>query len=409
MVEQDEAGTSEIEITPLDSLRPRLAQRSTVTRWLRSWPGRLALSMLTALIILGALVGMLAQSSSDPIGTARIALGLTIPTRTPFIPPGGDAFGLVNTVPWGDLHIDGHAPMLTTIASIGQGFTLARGVHHLVYQARYFPTLECVISVPQSFSDTCPLANSAGTAGDTFQRILDLQAPPAKMRYDQYKLLMAGVETFLSGYSATTTIQPGERYINQLGQVKTARTAMAFTMGLNLVQQQKQSAPNCQWLCPTMVHGAVNTNAWFLDAQVTPTWTVTDATGRGFSSPLTPYVAMDVVTVAVLLNGTAWQVSSQDQSALDSITSGVAMEAVGSNFGNIQDGGGWGAGSGANAADGAVVITQNSASDQRAILLWRFGILYAANAEAARMFPSLPLASKQEQALAQTMAGEIQS
>ena len=408
MVEQDEAGTSEIEITPLDSLRPRLAQRSPVTRWLRSWPGRLALAMLTALIILGALVGMLAQSNPDPIGTARIALGLSTPTITPIIPPGGDAFGLVNTVPWGDLRIDGHAPTLTAIAPIGQGFALARGVHHLVYQARYFPTLQCVISVPQSFSDTCPLANSAGTAGDTFQRILDLQATPSKMRSDQYKLLMASVETFLSSYSATTTIQPGERYINQLGQVETARTAMAFTMGLKLVQQQ--SALNCPWLCPTMADGTIDTNAWFLDAQVDPTWTITDATGRSFSPPLTPgLAAMDAVTLAVVLDGTAWQVSSQDQSALDRITPGVAMEAVTAKYGNIQNGAGWGAGSGGNAADGAVVIIQISASGSRAILLWRFGLLYAANAEAARMFPTLPLASKQEQALAQTMAGKIQS
>ncbi len=407
-MEQDDARTSEIEITPLDPLTPRQARRSTIERWLRSRPGRLALSAITLLLVLGALVGMLAQSNPDPIDAARIALGYTAPTPTPIIPPGGDAFGRVNAVPWGVLRIDGRATTIVSLVPLGQGFNLARGVHHLVYQARYFTTLQCVISVPQSFSDTCPLANSAGTAGDTFQRILDFQDTPAKMRSDQYKLLMGGVKAFLSGYSASTAIHPGERYINQLGQIETAQTAMSFTMGLKLVQQQ--SAPNCPWLCPTMADGTIDTNAWFLDAQVDPTWTITDATGRSFSPPLTPdLAATDAVTVAVVLDGTAWKVSSQDQSALDSITPGVAMEAMTAKYGNIQNGAGWGAGSGANAADGAVVIIQTSASGSRAILLWRFGLFYTANTEAARLFPTLPLASKQEQALAQTMAGEIHS
>ena len=155
-----------------------MARRSAVARWMRSRPGRLALSALTLLIILAALAGILARSNPDPIGAAKTAMGYTTPTPTLFIPPGGDTFGLANSVPWGDLRIDGHAPTLTTIALVGQGFTLPRGVHHLMYQARYFPSLSCLFSVPQTPEDTCPLANSAGVAGATFQRIFDLRATP---------------------------------------------------------------------------------------------------------------------------------------------------------------------------------------------------------------------------------------
>jgi hypothetical protein len=411
MTKRDDAGAPDVEVTSLDPETTRHEQLKGVTRWLRAWPGRLALSALTLLLIAGALVAMFTRASADPIGEARTALGLFTPTPTPVILPGGDTFGLTNAVPWGDLRIDARAPLLTTIEPIGPGFRLSRGAHHLVYRARYFPTLRCVISVPQSPNDTCPLSNLAVTEGLAFQRILDLGALPIRMAPEQYGLLVSAINTALSGSSASATIEPGERYINQLGKVEIARTAMTFTMGLKQAEETRD--PDCPFLCPQEVNDSAVATAWMLSARVEPTWTITDAIGRSFSSlipsaPASHYTPAqpDTVLFAVLLDGTEWRILSQDQSALSSIAQEAAYEAVISDYGGVPvpNGAGWGTTSGVNPADGAIIMILGGASGPQVILLSRFGVLYAASAAAKHQFPDLPLASPREQALARAMA-----
>ena len=411
MMSQDDPRALDLEVTSLDAGPARYERLQGVRRWLRAWPGRLALSALTLLIIAGALVAMFARASADPIGEARTALGFSTPTPTPLIPPGGDTFGLIDAVPWGDLRLDGQAPTLRAIDPIGLGFKLPRGAHHLVYQARYFPTLRCVISVPQSPKDTCPLSNLAITEGLAFQRILDLGAMPIRMAPEQYGLLVSAINTALSGSSASATIEPGERYIDQLGKVKTARTAMTFTMGLKPAEEPRD--PDCPFLCPLEGNESAVTTAWTLSARVEPTWTITDATGRSFSSavpssPASSYTPTrpDAAIVVVILDGSEWEVSSQDQSALDSIAQESAYVALAAQSGPAQTISG-STTSGANPAEGAIIMLQSGASGTRTILLWRFGLLYAANTVTKRQFPDLPLASPREQALAQAMAAEL--
>ncbi|HEU0027670.1 MAG TPA: hypothetical protein VFQ25_11190 [Ktedonobacterales bacterium] len=408
MMQQDDPGAPELEVTSLDSGMARHKRLKSAGRWLRSRPGRLTLSALTLLTVVAALAGMFARASSDPISEARTVLGMFTPTPTPVIPPGGDVFGLINAVPWGDLQIDDHAPTLTTIEPIGQGFTLPRGVHHVVYRARYFPTLHCVVSVPQAPDDTCPLSNLTVTEGLAFQRIIDLGAFPNRMAPTHYNQLTSAVNTALGGYSASATIEPGERYLNQLGKVEIAQTAMAFTMGLEQAEEPKD--PNCPFLCPMDGNASVISSEWDLTARVEPTWTIKDATGRTFSSlitsaPATTYGALgpDTVTFAVVLDGTDWKVSSQDQGALDGIVQLAALEAVKAQYGPILNG----TTSGRNPANGAIVTVQRDTSMPQAVLLWRFGLLYAANTDTKRQFPALPLANQQEQALAQAMAAEM--
>lgn len=393
--------SSELEVTPLDPKPREHSRRSAAILWLRSRPGRMALSALTLIIILGALAGILVRSSPDPLGSVQIALGYSTPTPTPFIPPGGDTFGLANWVPWGDLRIDGHAPTLTTIAPIGQGFTLPRGVHHLMYQARYFATLSCAFSVPQAIHDTCPLANSAGMAGGIFQRILDLRATPQRLALEQYKSLLSTISATLSAYSFTTAIEPDERYVNQAGQVETAQMAMKFTMGLQHTQQSNDQ--NCPFLCPTTIDGSDAMSAWYLAAHVDPTWTVTDYAGSSFPSPLDPLRwASGTATLAVRADGTKWKVTVQDQSALDSIAQQMVMNSLqaqlGSAYADVT------VTSGKNPADGAVEALSSSK-----IFLWRFGVLYAVGATSHHAFPKLPVANHQEQALAVTMLAGMQN
>ena len=216
-----------------------------------------------------------------------------------------------------------------------------------------------------------------------------------RLQQEQYTSLLSAISATLKGLSATTTIQPGERYINQGGQVETAQTAMRFTMGLKHTNQQND--PNCQFLCPTKIDGSNAMSAWYLAAHVNSSWTVTDATGSSFSSPLDPTdSAMGTVTLAVLPDGSEWNVTIQDQNTLDSISQEMVMISVesylGSAYADVT------ITSGKNPAGGAVEVLSPST-----LFLWRFGILYAVGSTTHSTFPKLPIANQQEQALAETM------
>jgi len=75
-----------IEVSSLDSSATWQARRPAAVRWLRSASGRLALSALCVVLVLGAVIGMFMRASADPIGVARIALGMLSPTPTAVIP-----------------------------------------------------------------------------------------------------------------------------------------------------------------------------------------------------------------------------------------------------------------------------------------------------------------------------------
>ena len=412
-MEPGESDVSELEITPL---HPRRApgsdsrRRTSATRWLRSLQGRVALSALVITLVAGALAGMVARATPDPLGIARAALNLPTPTETVIIPPGGDTIALASTVPWGVLRIDGRQPVFVQAGPLGRALIFPRGVHHLVYMARYFDPLRCDFSVPQSPRDTCPVLNAAGVA-ETFQRVLDMRDTVDHLRDGQYQALVATASGALASITASATIQPGERYYDQYGQTRVAYAPMTFTVGLRpLEPQDAYKGQPCALVCandPDWTNPAA-APSWSLSIQSEPTWTVTDTSGRRFNSalPASPGEA-SATQLAVTLSGSSWRVSlsaADQMSILSSIVQSAAAVALYNQVWNITA---TGATSGPNAAEGALVQSQQAQGKYE--FWWRFGILYCVTAYTCAAFADIPRASPVGETLAKQALGSMSS
>lgn len=411
-MEPGESDVSELEFTPLDPRRapsPDSQRRAAAARWLRSLQGRVALSALVSVLVAGVLAGMVARVTPDPLGVARAALNLPTPTETAIILPGGDTIAVANTVPWGVLRVDGRPPAFVQARPFGRAFILPRGVHHLVYEARYFDPLRCDFSVPQSPRDTCPVLNAAGVAGELFQRILDMRDSLDRLKDGQYQALVAAVSSAVASISASATIQPGERYYDQNGQTRVATAPMTFTVGLRpLTAQDAYKGQTCALLCasePDWTNTAAATS-WPLSIQSEPTWTVTDASGHGFNSglPANPGAA-SATQLAVTLTGSSWSapLSAADKmSVLSSIVQSAAVVALYNQVWNITA---TGSTSGSNVAEGALVESQQAQGKYE--FWWRFGILYCVTAYTCAAFADIPPASPVGEAQAKQALGSM--
>jgi hypothetical protein len=403
-MEQDDSNVSELDISPLDHQATASPRRRPIVRWLRSWPGRLTLSALCAALVIAALVTLVFQGASDPLGTIYDDFAFITPTPSPPIPPGGDSFIILDTVPWGKLTVDGQSPKLSEQYGLGIGFTLARGAHHLLYQAQHFSTLRCMISVPASSRDTCPLQH-INDSGATYQRSLDLLATPQRLDSMDYQALISTVQSTLVGLATTATVEPGERYLNSSGQAVIAQSWLTFTLGVTLVSQSGAQLTPCETECASFNLPSTISRQWYLLANAEPTWAVFAGPASSGSTFATtePNLAAQIV-VEVTTNGdSGWEVLVEPhQGILDFMAQSIVENAFQTTPG-VDVGLGGGATSGTNPANGAVAFTQTVSGAIQALVLWRFGILYAANATAMAQCPSLPRASKSDQALALTI------
>ncbi len=82
-------------------------------------------------------------------------------------------------------------------------FRLSRGRHTLEYDAALFPTLRCIVSVPYSPDDTCPLGTEGVPAGpDRLARLLDLQATTNRLSTHERQALVATTQERLTALAA---------------------------------------------------------------------------------------------------------------------------------------------------------------------------------------------------------------
>lgn len=402
----DERGDhSDLEVTRLDAPAGAAYHPGRLARWLRGLPGRLTLSALCLALVASALVALLARGGVDAAPGWGPLFGLATATPSGPIPPGGDTFIVEDSVPWGALTVDGQRPQLIDQSGLGSGFTLARGVHHLMYQARYFHTLRCVISVPQSAMDTCPLANESDLGGITYQRFLDMLAVPEEMDGNEQDALNLAIARTLGSLTASATIATGDSYINQHGAIVTASAPLTFTVSV----AADQPLLACPRLCVDPKAPESLSPYWILNEDVHPIFVVSDARGNGFTSPATLGLNTEsTVTFNVSLSSSGWDARlDQPQATLDSIVQGVALAAVLAIEPGPAPNAGQGAAQGTgvttavNPANGAIAIFPNAAgANGYELLLWRFGLLYTTDTTTATMFPFLPLASPTDVTLA---------
>lgn len=374
---------------------------------------RVAATAATALLVAAVVAGMFAHATSDPGGAVATLLRLSTATPIATFVPGANAIYFTNGAPWGTLTIDGKR--LPNADLTGYGTSVTRGVHHLVYQARYFPTLRCEFSAPRASTDTCPL----DTSDTTFQyllsqglaRAINLGSTGATLRADQRAALTQLANDLLKRESATATIAPGDRYLDDQGQIVTATAPLQFQLALALDSSGAGATihisgaePDCYQFCPdpTFDNSPAPAGAgWPTRVTVTSALVITDASGHALTGA--QYQAgqqlpnVYPVDVGVQLTPAGWKINGLEDLAIQSVQS-AAMDSVYQAEGAGSTGGmGVSFTVGTNPLNGCVMDVDYGGARSR--LLWRFGALVAVDQIAHHVFPQLPVANAAEQAL----------
>ncbi|MGZ3582107.1 MAG: hypothetical protein ACXWP6_05120 [Ktedonobacterales bacterium] len=339
--------------------------------------------------------------------------------------PGSEQFDLVHITPWGDMHIDGQAVPRNYVLQRFRAVKLAPGTHTLDYNAPPFAPLHCILTVPADpASDTCPLTQNADDLypiqNDTV-RMLDLRAGFNNLSGQQLATLIKAAEVGLATGSPTATIDFGEHYLAVDGEIvantsRPMRATLLYHLSTNPPHVLPGFPPlQCSPLCFNTHLFEQAPNEWGVLAPVVLSWSYAVPHGPVVSGPIDP--AHDTLDAGIPLHITwqhGWRVTPLKFSQLlnasqaDSPICVPAQDALDWALAPIP-------GSGYEysmrpAPDATSCLIEgdsmNSATTTSWYLLYRFGVLLAANDQAHSTFPTLPLASTSEQALAQQLAAQ---
>lgn len=347
---------------------------------------------------------------------------------------GQGSFIALNGVPWGVVLIDGRPDLRANIYhDIYQGpFTLPPGRHTIEYHAAPFPSLRCVVTVPISSVDTCPLVSpqQAGTIADPYPpatRLLDLRATPAHLPPTQQAALATAIQIALAERApvATTTVLPGERYVIADGSVAIATHPLRATFLYEFQWDAHTGLRDCSSACAQRRILAPYYDVWIVSAHIRQGWRYIAADGMPvvpfappIASNIAPLTPSGVSATDIFINlyirwSQGWQVSTLTLAELGDPytipTCAIGFEALlrvlgGANviFTPIAP---------SRVANGCLFriqrFTSSGALTGRPLYyFYRFGVLLAVNAPARAALPALPAASTAEQALAHLIASQ---
>jgi len=380
-------------------------------------------------------------------------------TPTPTVPPGANLFYITTNPAWGTVSIDGHR--VAHLPALGQApLQLSPGAHTISWNAPPFPGQRCFVNVPPqptSSAGACNTSESAnvvaGANAGQQAFVLPFSATGANLSPSQRTSLIQAVQTYLTTFQSSTTVQQGERYASTQAahHLATATQSLQATLHFQLDTNPHSTRPclnfyspgtpacnvegiSCQTLCPVLLSSA-NGNAlpatnWQVDVPVLITWSYATLSGQivADNEPNTPQSSgyEDLVSLSITWNSatSTWKVTNQPDSApslftlttnpvcaaaQDWITANPSQQSLDGTTFNGQSTVVYRQYlAGRNAANGCLVkaLPALSSSAPVGYLLYRFGVLLAVNAAAHRYWPGLPLADAYEQGIAsQLMKG----
>jgi hypothetical protein len=357
------------------------------------------------------------------------------PTQTPLVRLGPDSVQVLHGAPWGTLRLDGQSAATLGISlapripdEAAPAFTLRAGQHTLEYTAEPFPPLRCQISQPASASDTCPLYDPPPkypVQNQNGSRILDVGATLDHLTASQLTALQQAAQVQLSALAAVpASLAQGERYLGADGRAAVAPQPWTATPQFALNADSKDEGPwagqPCVTLCETYPGAALDATVWTIVAHVIVTWRYAQADGT---------LALDRAPaaqperhqhirqpLAVRWNG-SWQVSVTPASAriptpLCAVATSLLNEQLAPSSAAPEAAGyAWYGLSPRNSADGCLLLGGSSIATAPPTgatvnVLYRFGLVYAANDAAHRLFPGLPLVDAHGQAVASEIAAQ---
>jgi hypothetical protein len=345
-----------------------------------------------------------------------------VPSPTPL--PGGDIVYLERAAPWGSVTIDGKRSASANPGTAISWIKLARGRHTIAVTQPPFPALRCTISMPARLSDTCPLfspidnQNEQLGAGPDFPggaRFIDLGARFSLLPRDAQDALVAAVKAELTQPSAPVTLSPGDHYLHDDGTLAVADTTLQATFIPTVLlptPEVSSASSSCISFCDISGAELGGNATWNIMVSMLGSWHIATPKGQVLteSAPMTMsdplyegFSGSMQVTISLLWTG-RWQVSAQNgyggvwsptcRTAETMASANLSKDQVSILGMNSQDG--------RTAEQGCVVeITPSDPVASGPIdLLYRVGVLLAANDVAHRTFPSLPSASSAERGAA---------
>lgn len=413
---------------------------------------------LAFVIILWAVLVLLIIAIFTPARAVVINRFLTAaPTPTATLIPGNDLFN-IQASPTGIITIDGHTlkrntkPPITYYTS--KPVHLSRGQHKIVWQAPPFKPLTCIVSVPPVANEQCNYESAGTSSSAPGTRDISFIASLTDLPTAQQTTLKQAIQASLNTLQSTTTVQPGEQYVYSSSgntTMKTATQPLNATLSLHLDANPASSntctngfgetcsfnGQNCLQLCSFSIfnetlHNSSAKLTWDIIALFYPTWTYTTQSGQiiAQNQPDTSSTVAGVdhsIQLRVTWDGTAWHASASiapevltqyesppECASLDDQVSATTLygNTQNSTHANVD----WGYAVGSNEAQGclAVVVpspqqgTPTNFKQPPAYFLYRFGVLYAANALAHSEFPNIPVADASGQSIAQSIAAKLQ-
>jgi hypothetical protein len=386
-------------------------------RWRRA-------SLISLLLLLIAALFLIPDQNR-----AALLRTLSFPTAAPDAPiqSGNDTFLWEHAVPWGRLLIDGKPGPALVGAGLSDDpvpqthapFRLPRGRHTLEYDAALFPTLRCTVSVPYSPDDTCPLGTEGVPPGpDRLARLLDLQATVNRLSTHERQALVATAQERLTALAAGLplgSLMVGDHYRDATGQVTQASTAMQLAAQFPLDNNPNRfGGLACVTICAmTSVVDPVSTTDWILTVAVKLTWRYTTTDGGTIladGSAGEGDASSQPIPLQARWSAGDWQIDLPTAGAgqADPITCPTgAFYRTGLTLPDSAFV--WTIGAtlpeqGCLFAGSVIDRTTGRPSGPLGLVLYRAGVLLAVNGQAHTWFPTLPLASAHERALANAVA-----
>ena len=378
-----------------------------------------------------ATVGLVALVLVALVGGAAARAGIVFglfptPSPTATLASGAGSFYLVHSVPWGKLLADGKPVVFTYMQREAVFFSLSSGRHAIEYDAMPFPKLTCVASVPVAHTDNCPIYTPPqGMTSDAPgpARGLDAGATLDHLPPDTRAALMAAVTQGLNTPVGSTTVPLGGRYQGAGGRVVIAtepiRAGLYYELDTNasdaLVGPDGQPCGSvCDLEFGQQLPGP--DFGWGLNASIVPIWRYTSSTGTTIELPATPPIASVVPSQTIVLlvswHG-SWQVTPSFSygpdptcfSAMIALQQSVVFNSWANGYSETQV-------TAPNPVDGCLLAFQSDNSAGQPTrgtvrFLYRFGLLLAANSNAHRYMPGLPVVTGSEAALAQKLGAQL--
>lgn len=390
----------------------------------------------TAMLVLAALLCVL---TSVPGGWQSLAAVLHLNTAfsTAAAAPAESFVSLEDGVPWGRLAVDGRRVTGTQVIQRYTGFEqagtlleLATGRHVVEYAAPPFGTLHCRLSVPRAAADTCPLVPAVDPAAPRV-RAIDLGASLGRLVPAARSALEAAIALELAGSTSSELVAPGERMRLASGIAQVASAPLATTLSyvrvMGAAGQASDSTVSALRSCVSLCRigsdayiGVASGQPLALLAAVSLQWRYTQASGGlsldgAAAPPQQPTIGL--LRLDVWWDG-AWH-AALARGPVGSAPCSVGVGLLSAANPLLATSGTFGLVPAPQAAAGCLLLWRScddpgalcpagtpvapavaTPTPGAATFLYRFGLLFAADAAARALVPELPAPNAAERAAA---------